>query len=373
MRVLHVYKTYFPDTYGGGPQVIFELCEGGAAHGVRGEVFTTSRTPRPATIQIGRHFVHRVRLNLEVASTSLSWSAFRKFRELAAAADVVHYHFPWPFMDILDAYADHGKPTVVTYHSDIVAQRFLYALYRPLMLRFLEGVDRIVATSPAYAQTSEVLRQFSKKVSIIPIGVAPLKVTATAERRKEYWKSTMGKRFFLFIGVFRYYKSLEVLIEAAKDTNMVVALVGDDPKNIHPKPWMSKTANFHILGALPDDDKIALLSLCTGLILPSSIRSEAFGISLLEGAMFGKPLISCEIGTGTSFININGQTGLVVPPNDPQALRSAMSWIWNQPAKAEELGCNAMLRYQRLFTQEHMTAQYCKLYRDLCQDRMATE
>ncbi|PKD78411.1 glycosyltransferase, partial [Escherichia coli] len=79
--------------------------------------------------------------------------------------------------------------------------------------------------------------------------------------------------------------------------------------------------NVHFLGALPDEDKSALLTLSYGIVFPSHLRSEAFGISLLEGAMYRKPMISSEIGTGTTFINVNDQTGLVIPPSDPSALR----------------------------------------------------
>ena len=78
------------------------------------------------------------------------------------------------------------------------------------------------------------------------------------------------------------------------------------------------------LGAIPDEDKVALLTLCYGVVFPSHLRAEAFGVSLLEGAMFGKPMISSEIGTGTSHVNVGGVTGLVVPPGDSAALRAAL-------------------------------------------------
>jgi glycosyltransferase involved in cell wall biosynthesis len=83
-------------------------------------------------------------------------------------------------------------------------------------------------------------------------------------------------------------------------------------------------STIHFLGFLSNEDKVALLTLCYAVLFPSHLRSAAFGISLLEGAMYGKPLISSEIGTGTSFINIANETGLVVQPSDPLALRQAM-------------------------------------------------
>ena len=50
--------------------------------------------------------------------------------------------------------------------------------------------------------------------------------------------------------------------------------------------------------------------------------------------MYGKPLISSEIGTGTSYININNETGIVVPPCDPTGLRQAMDYLWDNPIEA---------------------------------------
>jgi rhamnosyl/mannosyltransferase len=95
------------------------------------------------------------------------------------------------------------------------------------------------------------------------------------------------------------------------------------------------------------------------------LRSEAFGISLLEGAMYGKPMISSEIGTGTSYININGETGLVVQPSNPEAFRDAMKLLWENPNIAAAMGQRAEKRYWELFTADQMAASYATLYKEL--------
>lgn len=76
--------------------------------------------------------------------------------------------------------------------------------------------------------------------------------------------------------------------------------------------------------------------------------------------MFGKPLISSEIGTGTSYINIAGETaGLVVPPNDASALRAhAMQHLWEHPAQAAAMGQRAALRFEKHFTATRMIHAY---------------
>jgi rhamnosyl/mannosyltransferase len=81
--------------------------------------------------------------------------------------------------------------------------------------------------------------------------------------------------------------------------------------------------------------------------------------------MFGKPLISCEIATGTTYVNRDGVSGLTVPPADPSALREAMGRLWNDDNLASNLGLGARKRYEELFTAGKMAKSYAGLYREL--------
>jgi len=98
-------------------------------------------------------------------------------------------------------------------------------------------------------------------------------------------------------------------------------------------------------------------------VFPSHLRSEAFGVTLLEGAMHARPLISSEIGTGSSYVNIDGETGIVVPPADPAALRAAMRRLQDDPALAAQMGARARARFESLFTAQQMGEAYLALYR----------
>jgi rhamnosyl/mannosyltransferase len=173
----------------------------------------------------------------------------------------------------------------------------------------------------------------------------------------------------LFVGVLRYYKGLHILIEAAQGTDYPIVIVGAGPIEGELKAQVAQLGlnNIHFLGQLSDEDKVALLTLSYGVVFPSHLRSEAFGVSLLEGAMYGKPMISSEIGTGTTFINIADETGLVVPPSDPAALKQAMQYLWEHPEHAAEMGRRAEERYWKYFTAEKMVGAYAKLYRELVQ------
>ncbi|EIM18987.1 MULTISPECIES: glycosyltransferase family 4 protein [Pseudomonas] len=371
MRVLHFFKTYLPDSVGGIEQVIFQLCESGAQQGIEGQVLTLSADPHPAILKLGQHEVHRAKLDIQFASTGFSYSVFKQFREMAAEADVVNYHFPWPFMDLVHFVSGMNKPCVATYHSDIIRQRHLLKLYRPLMNRFLGSVDRIVAASPNYLHTSDVLQQFPDKTLVIPYGLNKAGYPQPDSERMARWRQRLGERFFLFVGVMRYYKGLHILLDALKDVDYPVVIVGAGPleAELHAQAAALGLRNLHFLGRLGDEDKVALLQLSYAIVFPSHLRSEAFGISLLEGAMYGKPMISSEIGTGTSYINIHGETGLVVPPSDPLAFRAAMRQLWDNPEQAAQMGLKAEARYRQLFTADEMGRRWSELYQELLEEK----
>lgn len=92
---------------------------------------------------------------------------------------------------------------------------------------------------------------------------------------------------------------------------------------------------------------------------------------LVEAAMFGKPMISCEIGTGTSFVNADGETGFVVAPENPDALAKAMSQLLEDHALTERAGLAARARYERLFSGEALGREYAKLFREVAERRRA--
>jgi rhamnosyl/mannosyltransferase len=368
MRVLHFYKTYYPDSWGGIEQVIRQMCVGTGRLGVTNEVLTLTRNGGPETIEIEGHTVHRVPLDFEIASNAFSFAAVRKLARLARQADVIHYHFPWPFMDLAHFMARVNKPSVVTYHSDIVRQKTLLRVYAPLKRRFLRDVDAIVATSPNYFASSEVLGRYRDKVSTIPFGLDRSTYVEPRPEILEKWRQrTGGQRFFLFVGVLRYYKGLHILLDAVASTDYPVVIVGAGPIEQELKAHAERLGLHHVqfVGAVDEEDKVALLKLCYAMAFPSHLRSEAFGISLLEGAMYGKPMISSEIGTGTTYINIDNETGLVVPPSDAAAFGQAMRTLWDHPQLAADMGRRAEARYWELFTAQKMAENYASLYQRL--------
>ncbi|MBD3647985.1 MAG: glycosyltransferase [Pseudomonadales bacterium] len=367
MKVLHVVRTYFPDTTGGMQEVIRQTCLNTAPLGVENRVFTPSPKPNPAVIESAEAEIHRVKLNFEIASCSFCWTGLGSFRKQVEWADVVHYHFPWPFADVMHFACKVKKPTLLTYHADIVRQQGLLKIYRPLMERFLASVTHIVCTSPNYLATSKPLSKHRHRTDVIPIGLNPDSYPEVSAEELESVRQRFGEDFFLFVGLLRYYKGLHILLEAAKNADFRIVIAGAGPYERQLKKQAAELGltNVVFAGFVPDKTKVALFKLSRGVVFPSHLRAEAFGVALLEGAMYSKPLISTETGTGTSHVNLHEETGLVVPPDDPAELRAAMDAVYTDSARAEAFGRNARCRFEGNFTGEIMAKQYVEQYQRL--------
>ena len=371
---MHVFKTFFPNTHGGIERVIWDICEGLPVYGYRGQVLTLSPDPKPGLQLSDRFDLTQVRRTLMIASTDLAWAAIPAFARAARESDVIHLHFPWPLMDVAHLLARPSAPCIITYHSDIVRQARASWAYAPLMRHMLGAAVRIVATSPTYLETSPVLARYRDKVVVIPIGATPPRATDATRRAVA---SRFRSPYILFVGVFRYYKGLDVLVRAAESVDCDIVLAGDGPERAAISRLIAETGvkNVHLAGYVPDDMKAALIENALALVLPSHKRSEAFGVALVEGAAMGKPLVSCQIGTGTSYVNKDGETGFVVAPGDPAALAQAIGRLVADPGLRDRLGTAAKARFERLFTPSAMARAYADLYdvvRAEASERVAT-
>ena len=259
-----------------------------------------------------------------------------------------------------------NKPSIITYHSDIVRQRWLKYIYFPLQAKFLNSIDRIVCTSDAYLESSPTLRNYRSKTLTIPLGLDEKSSQKASTDVSKKWRGALKGPFFLFLGVLRKYKGVGTLLEAAQGLNSKIVIAGDGPEfsRLKNKSLQMGLNNVYFTGRVSDDDKAALLDLCLGLVLPSQLRSEAFGLVQLEAAMRSKPLICTELSTGTSYVNVHGKTGMVIPPANASALRDAMNVLAQNPQLSGSMGCRARERFIELFTSERMCDSYSRVYQE---------
>lgn len=364
MKILHIYRTCYPETKGGIEQAIRFLCKGCLEHDVQSTILTLGDSNKEYDFEGTKIIV--VKKSFEISSNGFSFYLFKKFRELCKLCDIIHYQYPWPTGDLLSLIAP-KKPSIVSYQSDIVKQKWLKKIYWPLEQYFLFHVDKIIASSPQYASYSKNLIKFKSKVEVIPLGIEEKSYPMIDKQLTNKWQEKLGKDFFLFVGVLRYYKGLNYLLQAAKYCRSPIVIAGDGPEKKALDAYIchNNLSNVKMLGFIEEADKVALHQLSQAFVFPSHLAAEAFGISILEAQLNSKPIISCDIGTGSSYINIHNETGLIVPAKNPKALAQAMMKLNANRAFGQALGRQARDRYQKNFTSKRYAENYFKVYNAL--------
>lgn len=365
MKVLHLYRTCYPETKGGVEQAIRYICKGSTEQGIENTILTLGSENKDYNFEGYRIIV--IKKSFEISSNGFSFKLINAFRKLSQECDIIHYQYPWPTGDLLSLFA-HKKPSLVSYQSDIVKQKLLKRIYQPLEHYFLSNkVDRIIASSPQYASTSQNLKKYSSKVDVIPLAIDESTYPTPSSSCIELWRRKVGDGFFLFVGVLRYYKGLKYLLQAAKINNLPVVIAGDGPERSSLEAYISehKLSNVKLVGFISEEDKVVLHSLSRAFVFPSHLRSEAFGISLIEAEMMSKPIISSDIGTGSSYVNIHQKTGLTVEPANAKAFSEAMVKLATDDTLCQTLGASGRQRFEQEFTAKRYTANYIRLYSEL--------
>ena len=260
---------------------------------------------------------------------------------------------------------------VLTYHSDIVKQRVLGALYRPLLWQLLRRVDLITVSNPIYIQTSRFLRPVAEKCRVIHHGqdlarFAPTK--ASAELTAAWRTRFQGQPLILFVGRLRHYKGVDVLLRAmtaVDGAHLLVVGVGpmsDEWQALAEELGLQEKVTF--LGEAADPDLIALYQAADLFVLPSTNRAETWGAVQIEAMANSLPIICTELGTGTSYVNQHEVTGLVVPPSDPAALATAIQTLVANPALRQTLGQAGQRRAEEQFSVTAMLQNMLAFYQE---------
>ena len=370
MRILYFYKDYYP-VLGGIENHIRVLAEGLHARGVQTHVLVTNTSNRTVEETLGGVPVTKTARQINVSSAPVSLPFVGAVRRLEEGADIAHAHMPYPPGELAHLLAGRARRFVVSYHSDIVRQRVLGALYRPFLWQVLARARLIAVGSPAYLQDSPFLRRNAAKCRVIPYGLdlGPLALTPKIEAEAAAWRARYGNRpLLLFVGRLRHYKGVDVLIEAMQQLPEATALiVGIGPLG-EALQQQAQAAGLldrvHFLGEQPDEVVTPLRYAADLFVLPSTNRAETFGIAQLESMACGRPSICTELGTGTSYVNQHGVTGLVVPPNDPAALAGAVRQLLGDPEGRARMGEAARRRAYDQFSIDAMLDHMLDFYHE---------
>lgn len=364
-KILHVYKDYYP-VLGGIENYIRTLAEFQTGNGYDVTVLATSETARTSVRTINGVTVIKAGRITKLSSTPVSLSLFAWVRRLDP--DITHLHFPYPVGEFAHLLLGRSEHTVITYHSDIVKQTAILLFYHPFLVRILKKADRIIATSSQYIKSSPYLRNVQDKCVVVPLGIDINRFRQADELISNNIRARYRDHFLLlFVGRLRYFKGLRYLIDAMRSVDATLLIIGTGPEEKPLKDQVMREklgGKIHFLNDVPDSDLPAYYNACDIFVLPSSHRSEAFGTVLIEAMASGKPVISTELGTGTSFVNVHGVTGYVVPPRDPRSLARSIADLQNNISLRFEFGQNARRRAED-FTNALLNTRVINVYKEV--------
>ena len=305
-----------------------------------------------------------VRALAKKASTMLSPAMIAYLRKHASGYDLIHIHHPDPMAALALRLSGYRGRVIVHWHSDILSQKTLLKFYKPLQNWMLRRAETIVGTSPVYLKESEHLHKFQDKCTCIPIGIEPMVYDAAlaAQARARYGFDKM----IFTVGRLVPYKGLDKLITATGmlPDNFGLVIAGDGPlrqtlENLSDSLGLTKRIIF--AGYMAEGPEFsAMFGACDAFVLPSVMKTEAFGIVQIEAMCCGKPVVATRIpGSGVSWVNKDGVSGLNVPPGNPEALASAIKEVCDNAAV---YGRGAMDLFAERYTKDKMINKVLELY-----------
>jgi phosphatidyl-myo-inositol alpha-mannosyltransferase len=260
--------------------------------------------------------------------------------------DVLHVHEPCAPAVSAAATLRSPYPTVGTFHAAL-DRSVLYGSLSLLVQRALEHLDVKIAVSEEAARYLRV--RYPGTYHIIPNGV-----DTDAYARGRQVPEVDGR--VVFLGRAEPRKGLGVLLRAyelVRDRlpSATLSLAGTKRKEA-----TRLAESFYEFGDLPPgidalgwvdlDTKIDEIGKAAVLCAPS-LEGESFGMVLIEALAAGTPVVASDL-PGYRAVLGGGRYGLLVPPNDPQALADALTRVLTDPALRRRLSIAGMAAAERL-------------------------
>lgn len=306
---------------------------------------------------------------LKKYATMISPKMIIELRRIAPNYDIIHVHHPDPMAALALWLSGYKGKVILHWHSDIVKQKKLLSCYMPLQNWLIRRADLIVGTSPVYIANSDHLADVQRKCTYLPIGIKP--IVPDAEGVKKLKEQYAGKKIVFSLGRLVHYKGYRYLVDAAKSLgdDYVVLIGGSGPLREELQKQIDDhqlTEKVKLLGRISDEDLPAYYGACDVYCLSSIMKTEAFAIVQIEAMSCGKPVVSCNIeGSGVPWVNKDGESGLVVEPENGKALADAIRRITNDAALYQQLSQGARQRFADLFTKEKMIDKCLELYQQV--------
>ena len=346
-KVFHLYKTFFPYTHGGVETYIETIINSQSKFDH--QILSIGNNK----LSNSQRVIFKKTFNYSSDIFSLSLCKFI-LNEIDRENDIIHLHTPWPTMEFFLSFLNFKK-IIVTYHSDIIRQKFINFFYKYITIFFLKNkANKVIATSEMYYNSSEILKRVPKtNVSVIPIGIEDLDNSVNLEK-------DLRKNYILFIGSNRSYKGIPLLEELVRKEPKKFILIGSGLSKFN------KYSNVKLYENISEEKKADLISKASILLMTSTSRNEAFGIVLVESLRSGIPIISPNLDSGVSWVNQDKLTGFIYKTGNLEDLKIKLKKIMELKfSKYKDLRYQARIRYEQFFKLNSMIKNLDQIYNEI--------
>ncbi|MGV7215806.1 glycosyltransferase [Bradyrhizobium sp. UFLA05-112] len=343
--VLHIFKVYYPDLFGGTLTVIRDICASLKDAFTSAVLVCSKSAEERRNIVVNDVAVERVQsfgdvLSLPAAPT-YPWRLWRKI----AQHDLLALHAPFPLADLVFALGFARKrPLVVHWHADIVTHAGLRWFIEPLMRRTLRQAAAIIVSDRVLVDTTPLLREFAAKCHVVPFGIDTAKYDWP---RLEPEHVNDRGRLVLGCGRLVPYKGFDVLIRAAANHNFEVWIIGEGAERARLEQLIDELGvreRVRLLGSVPDCERVKLMCIADVFVMPSVTNAETFGLVQLEAMAAGRPVVNTALDTAVPHVARDGIEAITVTPGDAAALGEAIDTLIRDPERRRRMGLAARTR-----------------------------
>lgn len=372
MKILQLGKFY--PIKGGVEKVMYDLLIGLSQRSITCDMLCASSEILSTNNQITPNKFSEIFVEPsinEIAKTKISPALISKLRKICSNYDIIHLHHPDPMSALALFLSGYRGKVILHWHSDILAQKVLLRFYKPLQTWILKRADLILTTSPNYLEQSKYLTKYKKKSDILPIGISDISKDYNVEKSEHIKQQYKDKKIIFSLGRLVTYKGFEYLIYAAEylPEDYVILIGGEGPLKQHLQDIINQkqlNSKVCLLGYLDDVDVFSYYKACDLYCLSSIEKTEAFAIVQIEAMSFSKPIVATEIfGSGVSWVNKNGYSGINVPPKNSQKLSLAIIEILQNKDRYDKYCNNARQRYLEFFNIKSMIDNVLVLYNSI--------
>ena len=238
---------------------------------------------------------------------------------------------------------------------------------------FLRAAERCTATSEFLRRT--VAERFGVACDVVPFGV-DLDFFAPPDGSADRQRSPEGAVRIAYAKWLRPQYGPDILLEALARIDPGVpwraVLAGDGPLAAPLREQaeaLGIAERVRFAGHLPHAGVAELMRQSEIFVMPS--REESFGVAAAEASACGLPVVSTAVG-GVPEVVLDGETGLLVAPDDPNALAAALTLLARDPDLRRRLGAAGRAYVARRYVWDRCVDQMEEIYAEVVETVNAT-